>query len=41
MPLRDNPFFGRPLPEVRDTNFAGKLFAIEGADGSGRSTQIA
>lgn len=41
MPLKDNPFFGRPLPEVRDTNFAGKLFAIEGADGSGRSTQIA
>ena len=41
MPLRDNPFFGRPLPEVRDTNFAGTLFAIEGADGSGRSTQIA
>jgi len=41
MPLKDNPFFGRPLPEVRETNFAGKLFAIEGADGSGRSTQIA
>jgi len=41
MPLKDQPFFGRPLPEVRDTNFAGKLFAIEGADGSGRSTQIA
>ena len=41
MPLKDHPFFGRPLPEVRDINFAGKLFAIEGADGSGRSTQIA
>ena len=41
MPLKDHPFFGRPLPELRDTKFAGKLFAIEGADGSGRSTQIA
>ena len=41
MPRKDQPFFGRPLPEVRDANFAGKLFAIEGADGSGRSTQIA
>jgi dTMP kinase len=41
MPLEDHPFFGRPLPEVRDRKFAGKLFAIEGADGSGRSTQIA
>ena len=41
MPLKDKVFFGRPLPELRDTRFAGKLFAIEGADGSGRSTQIA
>ena len=41
MPRKDQPFFGRPLPEVRDPKFAGKLFAIEGADGSGRSTQIA
>ncbi len=41
MPHPDSPFFGRPLPEVRDTRFPGKLFAIEGADGSGRSTQIA
>lgn len=41
MPHQDNPFFGRPLPEVRDPRFPGKLFAIEGADGSGRSTQIA
>ena len=40
MPLKANPFFGRRLPEVRESNFAGKLFAIEGADGSGRSTQI-
>ena len=41
MPRKDQRFFGRPLPEVRDAKFAGKLFAIEGADGSGRSTQIA
>lgn len=40
MPLKDKPFFGRRLPEVRDPSFAGKLFAIEGADGSGRSSQI-
>src|SRR5687768_4197878 len=36
-----SPFFGLPLPEVQDTGFAGKLLVIEGADGSGRSTQIA
>jgi len=41
MPLVEKTFFGRQLPEVRDCKFAGKLFAIEGADGSGRSTQIA
>lgn len=40
MPLKDKPFFGRRLPEIREPKFAGKLFAIEGADGSGRSTQI-
>ncbi len=40
MPLKDKPFFGRRLTEVREPKFAGKLFAIEGADGSGRSTQI-
>lgn len=41
MPRKNHPFFGHPLPEARDTSFAGKLIAIEGADGSGRSTQIA
>lgn len=41
MPLAEKQFFGRRLPEVRDARFAGKLFVIEGADGSGRSTQIA
>lgn len=41
MPLAEKKFFGRSLPEVSDTKFPGQLFAIEGADGSGRSTQIA
>jgi len=29
------------LPEVQVNNFPGKLYVIEGVDGSGRSTQIA
>jgi dTMP kinase len=33
-------FFGQRPPELKDARFGGKLFAIEGADGSGRSTQI-
>jgi dTMP kinase len=33
-------FFGRRPPEVSDAIYAGKLLVIEGADGSGRSTQI-
>lgn len=37
----EKTFFGRRPPEIRDAHFAGKLFVIEGADGSGRSTQIA
>jgi dTMP kinase len=36
----EKSFFGRRPPEVRDAKFAGKLLVIEGADGSGRSTQI-
>ena len=40
MSLKEKAFFGRRLPELRDASFAGKLFAIEGADGSGRSSQI-
>ena len=37
-----NRFFERPLPEVIELGqpLGGKLFVIEGADGSGRSTQI-
>ena len=34
-------FYGRALPETADTNFSGRLFVVEGADGAGRSTQIA
>lgn len=41
MPIAEKRFFGRRLPEVRDARFPGKLFVIEGTDGSGRSTQIA
>ena len=41
MPLIEKASFGRQLPELRDARFAGRLLAIEGADGSGRSTQIA
>ena len=41
MPVREMASFGRRLPELRDARFTGRLFAIEGADGSGRSTQIA
>jgi dTMP kinase len=32
--------YGAALPELRNAQFAGKLFALEGADGSGRSTHI-
>jgi dTMP kinase len=41
MPITQKKFFGRKPPEIKDTKFAGRLFVIEGADGSGRSTQIA
>lgn len=40
MPATEKKFFGRKPPEITDAKFAGKLFVIEGADGSGRSTQI-
>lgn len=33
-------FYGRPLPETPNEPLRGKLIVIEGADGSGRSTQI-
>jgi dTMP kinase len=34
-------FYGHGIPHVRLEELAGKLIAVEGADGSGRSTQIA
>lgn len=40
MPATEKKFFGRKPPEIADANFSGRLFVIEGADGSGRSTQI-
>ena len=33
-------FYGEGLPGVDPTNLGGKLIVIEGADGSGRSTQM-
>ena len=32
--------YGSPLAELTGGAFSGKLFVLEGADGSGRSTQI-
>ncbi len=32
--------FGKTLPEIPEDPLTGRLFAVEGADGSGRSTQI-
>ena len=34
-------FFGNGIPGVNPEELVGKLIAVEGADGSGRSTQIA
>ena len=34
-------FYGPGIPKVELEDLAGKLIAVEGADGSGRSTQIA
>ena len=34
-------FYGKGLPNVDPSLLKGKLIVIEGADGSGRSTQIA
>ena len=34
-------FYGAGIPGVQPEELAGKLIAVEGADGSGRSTQIA
>mgnify|MGYP006208044245 CR=1 FL=1 len=34
MPLTEKQSFGRVLPELHDTKFAGRLLAIEGAERS-------
>jgi dTMP kinase len=34
-------FYGHGIPGVKPEELSGKLIAVEGADGSGRSTQIA
>src|SRR6266852_6219465 len=34
-------FYGHGIPRVELEKLAGKLIVVEGADGSGRSTQIA
>ena len=34
-------FYGHGLPGIDSTKLLGKLIVVEGADGSGRSTQIA
>jgi dTMP kinase len=42
VPLRTpRRFYGHGLPNVELERLAGKLIVVEGADGSGRSTQIA
>ena len=40
-PVKKNRrFFGHGIPRVKLEELAGKLIVMEGADGSGRSTQI-
>ena len=36
-----HPFYGYGIPRVNAEDLGGKLIVVEGADGSGRSTQIA
>ena len=38
---KTHKFYGHGIPRVKPEDLGGKLIAIEGADGSGRSTQIA
>jgi dTMP kinase len=40
LPGRSIRTFGHPLPELGRSRLIGRLFVIEGADGSGRSTNI-
>lgn len=38
--IREMSTFGGITPELQDRSFSGRLFVLEGPDGSGRSTQI-
>jgi dTMP kinase len=38
---RQRRFYGHGIPKVESERLAGRLIVVEGADGSGRSTQIA
>ena len=40
-PKKCRRFYGHGIPHVKPEHLAGRLFVVEGADGSGRSTQIA
>jgi dTMP kinase len=40
-PKKSHKFYGQGLPRVKAEDLGGKLIVVEGADGSGRSTQIA
>lgn len=40
-PARPRRFYGHGIPGVKTEDLAGQLIVVEGADGSGRSTQIA
>ncbi len=40
-PKKCRKFYGHGVPRVKLEDLAGKLIVVEGADGSGRSTQIA
>lgn len=40
-PQNGHRFYGHGIPRVKSAELAGKLIVVEGADGSGRSTQIA
>ena len=38
---KSHKFYGHGIPRVKAEDLGGKLIVVEGADGSGRSTQIA
>ena len=40
-PKKSHRFYGHGIPRVKSEDLGGRLIVVEGADGSGRSTQIA